>query len=123
MKTYAKGARFERELMHYLRYKNFAVARQASSGGTVTPVDILALRKGLILAIECKNHTEKPRLPAERIARFTEWCTLAGAIGLLAWKKPGGDWVFLRMEDAEQGLYGDEYWFVLDQLLKAFLIG
>ncbi len=122
MKTYAKGAAFERELMHYLRYKGLAVVRQAGSGGETTPVDILALKQGMVLAIECKNHAEKPRLPAERVQRFTDWCRLAGAIGLLAWKKPGGNWLFLRLEDAAGGRYEDESWLELEQLLGAFLI-
>lgn len=119
MKTYAKGARAENELLHFLNYHGFACLRQASSGGYLTPVDIVAMKKGLVLAIECKAHQKKPKLQKDKLKRFAEWCEKAGAIGLLGWRTTG-KWLFLRIKDAEKGNYEDENWIEMENLLKVF---
>lgn len=117
MKTYSKGVRAERELLHFLNYKGFACVRQASSGGFLTPVDIVAIKGGLIIGIECKSHKTKPKLEKKQLKRFKEWCDRAGALGFLAWRREG-KWLFLRIQDAEQNLYDDENWFEMDSLLE-----
>lgn len=119
MKAYAKGVRAEHELLHFLNHRGFSCARQASSGGYITPVDIIAIKRGLILALECKNYAEKPRLDKEKLRRFKEWCERAGAIGFLAWRN-SGKWLFLRLSDAEQGNYEDGRWIEMGNLLSAF---
>ena len=119
MNFYRKGARFERELIHFLNYKGFSVSRTASSGGYLYPVDIVALKKGLILAFECKAHKNKPRLERKKLARFRQWCERAGAIGFVAWRAPQNRWLFLSTEDAEKSRYGDENWIAMENFLKA----
>lgn len=118
MKTYAKGARFERDVLHFLNSRGFACMRQASSGGFLTPVDIIAMKRGLVLAIECKNHAKKPKLEKNKVQSFKEWCEKAGAIGLLAWKNKT-KWLFLTMKNIEENRYEDENWIEMHHLLEA----
>jgi len=120
MKTYAKGARFERDLMNFLHFKGFACLRCASSGGWYTPADVIAIKDGLILAIECKAHNKKPKLAKDKVVKFREWCGRAKAWGFLVWKVPGNVWKFLRLEDAEKNNYDDENWLELEQILRVF---
>lgn len=118
MKTYAKGARFERELLQFLSYKGFSCIRGASSGGYFSPVDIVAIKKGLVLGIECKSWSKKPRLEKKKLLKLKEWCQRAGALGVLAWKS-GPKWLFLGIDDAEKGNYEDDNWIELDRFLDA----
>lgn len=119
MNFYRKGARFERQLIRFLNYKGFSVSRTASSGGYFYPIDILAIKKGLILAFECKAHKVKPRLQKDKLKKFKEWCDRAGAMGFLAWRAPQNKWLFLKMEDAEKSNYADDNWIEMENFLKA----
>lgn len=119
MNFYNKGATFERELIHFLNYKGFSVSRTASSGGYLYPIDIIALKKGLILAFECKSHKTKPRLERKKLDKFRQWCDKAGAMGFLAWKAPQNKWRFLTLNDAENSNYADDNWMEMENLLKA----
>lgn len=119
MKTYAKGLRAEHELLHFLNYKGFSCLRQASSGGYITPVDIIAMKRGLIIAIESKAHIKKPHLEKKKLKRFKDWCERASAIGFLAWRN-SGQWLFLKISDAESGNYEDGKWIRMENLLSAF---
>ena len=118
MKTYAKGYRFEAELLHFLHGKGFSVIRGPSSGGDLSPVDVVAMKRGLVLAFECKNWEKKPKLTSDKIKKMKEWCETAGALGFLTWRN-NNQWIFLRLEDAEENRYDDENWFPLENLLKA----
>lgn len=118
MKAYSKGVRAERELLYFLNHKGFSVCRVPSSGGFLSPVDIVALKKGLILAIECKAHSSKPRLAKKQLASMRAWCDKAGAVGLIGWRTTG-KWLFLRLEDAETGKYDDENWMEMEHLFDA----
>ena len=128
IKTGAKGARFERDLLRFLDYKGFAVMRAPSSGGELSPLDLVAIKNGLVLAIEAKNYASKPRLDSEKVRRMGEWCGRAGAIGIVAWKKPKGAapfpekgaWLFLPFTDAAAGRYEDGNWVPMELFLKAF---
>jgi Holliday junction resolvase len=117
MKTYAKGARAESELIHYLNYKGFAVMRAPSSGGWLYPLDIVAIKKGLILAFEIKHHEKKPKIDKEQLSGLREWCNKAGAIGLIGWRSAGNKWLFLRLEDAEANKYEDENWIGMERMI------
>ncbi len=119
MKTYAKGFRAEREILHFFNSKGLSCVRQASSGGHISPVDIVAMKQGLIIALECKNHQKKPRLAKDQLQRFSGWCRGAGAIGFLAWRN-SGQWLFLKISDAEAGNYEDGRWIEMKNLLTAF---
>ncbi len=116
--SYRKGVRFERDLLHFFNDRGFSVLRTPSSGNKITPVDIIAIKRGLIIAIECKAWSKKPRIETKKIIQMREWVNKAGAFGFIAWKKPGNVWTFLRIDDAEKGNYDDENWFRMDNLLN-----
>jgi Holliday junction resolvase len=116
--SYRKGATYERELLHLLNYSGFACLRQASSGGYISPVDIVAIRGGLIVAIESKAWSKKPVLSVKKLQPLKDWCDRAGAIGILAWRTRG-KWLFLRIEDALERKYEDENWLEMDPFLHA----
>lgn len=118
MKTYAKGARAELELLHFLNSKGFAVIRAPSSGGYLSPVDVVAIKKGLILAIESKNHAKKPKLPHDRTERLKEWSDKAGAITFLGWRTKN-KWLFLQLKHVLENKYEDENWIEMENFLTA----
>ena len=119
IKTYAKGSKFERDLIHFLNYKGFAVARIPSSGGFLSPIDVIALKRGLTIAVECKAWDKLPKPRKEQLASMKEWCEKAGAIGFVAWKKRGGEWLFLRLEDALANRYDEDNWMPMENVLNA----
>jgi Holliday junction resolvase len=119
MKTYYKGARAERELLHFLSSRGCSCMRAASSGGYMTPVDIIAMKKGSILCFEIKNWAKKPKLDADKIKRFREWCTQASGMGFLAWYNDNR-WRFLTLTDAEGNRYEDENWIEMRDFFRIF---
>jgi len=119
MKIYRKGSQFERDLIHFLNYKGFAVARVPSSGGFLSPMDVIAIKKNLVLAIECKAWDRRPKLQKDQLTHFRDWVNKAGAIGFVAWKKPRNIWLFLRLEDAESNHYEEENWLPMENVLNA----
>jgi Holliday junction resolvase len=118
MKFYAKGVRAERELLHFLTYRGFACLRTASSGGHLSPVDVVALKRGRVLCFEIKSWSTQPRLDKKKLQRFKEWCSRADGFGFLAWYNKN-QWRFLRIEHAENNQYDEENWLDPDSLLKA----
>jgi Holliday junction resolvase len=119
--SYKKGAHYERDLMHFLTYKGFSTLRVAGSGHN-SPADIVAIKDGNILVIECKAHLKKPRLQRDKVQEMKEWCDRAGAFGFLAWRAPNQDWLFLGMRDVEQGKYEDGNWLTKEGFLKVFSV-
>jgi Holliday junction resolvase len=118
MVSRAKGLFYERELFHFLKSKEFAVTRVAGSGHG-SPLDILAIKKGVILGFEVKAHSNKPKLKKEKISELRDWCEKAGALGFLAWRAPQKNWLFLPIEKMEKNNYEDEHWLELESFLAA----
>ncbi len=121
MKFYAKGVAAERELLHFLNYKGFSTLRAPASGGHISPVDVVALKKGRVLCFEIKSWAKKPKLDKKKLQRFKEWCERADGFGFLAWYNKK-QWRFLSLQDAENNNYDDENWFDMESLLKALNI-
>ena len=115
VKTYAKGSRAERELLMFLHTKGFAVVRAPSSGGFFSPADIVAIKRGLVLAIECKAWAKEPRIGRKQLEGLRKWCDKAGATGLIGWRTTG-KWLFNLLDQAERGNYS---WIEMDHLLMA----
>jgi len=136
MKLYQKGYRSERELLRFLSARGYSCIRSASSGGFLTPVDVVAIKGGQVLAFEIKSHAKRPRLKKDQLERFSEWCEKANAMGFVAWRRTSpesGDgahsaplsasqkWLFLPVESARNNNYSDENWVERDVLfLRVF---
>ena len=118
VRTYAKGSRAERELLYFLNHRGFAVMRAPSSGGFFSPADIIAIKRGLVVAIECKAWAKKPKIEKRQLSGMREWCNRAGAVGLIGWRTTG-KWLFLRLEEAEANNYDDENWMEMEHLFDA----
>ena len=104
-------------MAHILNNRGFSVMRAPSSGGAIYPLDIVAIKKGFVLAFEIKTWNRKPYLEAAQVSAFREWCERAGAMGFLGWRARGR-WSFLRLEDALEGSYKDENWISMEDFLK-----
>ena len=126
IKTYSKGSRAERELAHFLNNKGFATLRVPSSGGFLSPLDVVAIKRGQVLAFEIKSHVKKPKLSKDQMQRFLEWCDKANALGFVAWRRTTSDteellsasqrWLFLPIENAKSNNYEDNKWIERDTL-------
>jgi len=97
IKRYVKGAQAERDLSKKLKLLGYAVIRAAGSGGSISTPDLVAIKKGRILAFECKAWKTTPRLKKLEYQNFKEWCDISGAMGFLAWKNR--KWIFLGVKD------------------------
>lgn len=82
--NYRRGADFERATMKDLEGHGYAVVRSA---GSHSPADLIALRVGETLAIQCKRNG---RLDPDEWNQFYCWAALAGATPILASKGPRG---------------------------------
>jgi Holliday junction resolvase len=81
MSRYAKGRRLEYQVRDLLRRKGYLVIRAAQS----KPVDLVALKNGKTLLIECK--TEKSPLTRQRRTELIRLTGITGASLVLARKK------------------------------------
>ena len=97
MAKYAKGANAERELIRMLFGKGFAVARVAGSGVSPFPCpDIVALKQGKVLGIECKAwDSAYLSIPIAQVSDLQKWADTAGAEVYIGWKQPRKGWFFL----------------------------
>ena len=101
---YTKGAGAERELANIFKKKGFAVMRAAGSGGSISTPDLLAIKKGKILAFEIKSWSTKPSLRKEEMESFKDWCKISGALGFFVWRRKKNDWVFLDIKRYKGGV-------------------
>jgi Holliday junction resolvase len=97
VRRYVKGARAERELGRKLEEMGFAIIRAAGSGGAISTPDLVAIKKGRVLAFECKAWKTTPHLKKQEYENFKKWCQMSGAMGFMAWKNRG--WKFLSVKD------------------------
>ncbi len=97
MARYRKGANAERELIRLFFDLGFSVVRVAGSGKTALPApDILALKEGKTLAIECKAwKASHLAIPIEQVEELSAWGKRAGIDVFIAWKIPLKGWFFL----------------------------
>ena len=120
MHQYRKGFRAERELLRFLSSHGYSCLRSASSGGFLTPVDVIAAKDGKLLCFEIKAWARKPRLEKTQLSRFSEWCRNAQGHGFVAWYNRN-EWKFLPVKDAEANRYDDENWIRYEDFLRVFL--
>lgn len=81
--SYPKGRRFEWEVKNLLEKKSWIVIRAARS----KPVDLIALKNGRILMVECKYSSRILKVDKSRLCMLAD---AAGALPILALKKKYG---------------------------------
>jgi Holliday junction resolvase len=102
MSHYARGATFERSVAAKLAADGYWVARAAGSHGKA---DIVGLKRGQVLLVQCKLSGPGGVSPAE----WNELYAIAeqvGAIALVAHKPARGRIEFLRMTAVKTGVKG-----------------
>jgi Holliday junction resolvase len=108
MPYYRKGANAERELIHILFKKGLAVLRVAGSGTSSLPCpDVVAMKPGLQLAIECKAWSKAYlSISNAQMAELRSWAKKAGTDFYVAWKIPRKGWRFLKPMQFNKGKKG-----------------
>lgn len=76
MTNYERGAAFERRVLEELRSRGYEVFRSAGSRGKA---DVVAIRPGRILLVQCKRNGEIPRAEWNEVYELA--ARLAGAPG------------------------------------------
>jgi Holliday junction resolvase len=101
---YDKGARSERELLNILYEQGYSVTRSAGSGVNALSPDLVAMRKGKCLVIECKAW-EKGSLAIgpEQFEKMLEWEQKTEFPVYVAWRMNGMGWFFLKLDEFERG--------------------
>lgn len=100
VKRYAKGYRSERELIYRLSELGFMVVRTPRSGRiSLASPDVIAIRSGKIIVIECKSRASAFSVPQDQIDGLYEWEEKAGASAYVGWKISRFGWRFLKLGD------------------------
>lgn len=101
MQRYSKGARAERELLNFLAGIGFSVIRAAGSGvNSVSPPDLVAVKKGKGLAFECKAWDNTSlAIDHEKFAALKNWMDNTGMETYMAWRMNGSGWFFIRLDE------------------------
>ncbi|MEM4634006.1 MAG: Holliday junction resolvase Hjc [Candidatus Anstonellaceae archaeon] len=108
--TYRKGARAERELIHFFVKNGFAVVRAAGSGVNSLSPDILAFKGGKQYAIECKAwNSSSLSFDKQKVASMKAWEETTGITYLIGWRLQREGWLFFPVH-------------ILDEQAKNFTI-
>ncbi len=101
---YDKGARSERELLGILSQAGFSVLRSAGSGVNALSPDLMAVRNGRVLAIECKAWNRGSiSLDPDQYEKLVEWKANTRFPTLVAWRMNGAGWFFIELEEFTKG--------------------
>lgn len=98
----SKGSRTERELLHMFFDNGWSCIRTAGSGSTTElSTDLIAGRKGRVLAIECKSSRRdiKRYLQREQINGLKKFSKTFGAEAWIGMRYDNEDWWFLNPND------------------------
>lgn len=100
MRTYSKGYRGERELVHILSKMGYMVVRTPRSGRiNLASPDIIAAKDGRLIVIECKSHARGFQISQEQLQELKEWEEKALAKAYVGWKISRKGWLFLTLRD------------------------
>src|SRR3989338_4161498 len=101
--TYKKGARAERELIHYFSEHGFEVIRAAGSGVNSLSPDLLAFKAGRQYAIECKAwDSGSLSFDKPRYAGMKRWEEVTGITYLIGWRVSRDGWYFFPIHLLEE---------------------
>jgi Holliday junction resolvase len=96
--TYVKGARAERELINKFSENGFNVIRAAGSGVNSLSPDLLAFKRGMQYAFECKAwDSGSLSFEKEKVAGMKRWEDNTGITFLIAWRVSRDGWYFLPL--------------------------
>ncbi len=101
MSNKTRGCNYERQLVDLLYSRGFATVRVAGSGARSIPSpDIVACRKGKILAIECKtSRRNQVYISEDQIKNLVGYSQAAGAEALVAVKFRQREWYFVHASE------------------------
>jgi Holliday junction resolvase len=104
MPYHSKGANAERELMRLFFREGFSVVRIAGSGTSPLPApDIIALKAGRIIAVECKARKAKNlAITISQVGELLDWAKKAGSEAFVAWRVPRKGWLFFHPKEMNQ---------------------
>jgi Holliday junction resolvase len=98
VKTYSKGAKAERELLHKLYTMGYAVIRAPRSGSiSISVPDLVAIKDKKIYVFECKARGKCFTVAPEQLNELKEWQKRANAHAYIAWKYPHKGWFFIPL--------------------------
>jgi Holliday junction resolvase len=101
--TYRKGARAERELIHFFSSHGFEVIRAAGSGVNSLSPDLLAFRRGAQFAIECKAWgAGSLSFPKEKVAAMKKWEETTGITHYVGWRVSREGWLLFPVHLLEE---------------------
>ncbi len=104
MTRYDKGARSERELLSILYESGYSVLRSAGSGVNALSPDLIAMKKGKCIVIECKAWEKGSlSLAPDQFGKILEWEANTEFPTFVAWRMNGKGWFFIKPEEFERG--------------------
>lgn len=104
LRRYAKGARTERELLNILYANGYCVTRSAGSGVNAISPDLIAIKKGVCVSIECKAwESTSLALDREQFEKLLEWEHNSEFPTYVAWRMNGMGWYFIKLAEFERG--------------------
>jgi len=104
LSNYAKGARTERELFSILTEKGYSVIRSAGSGVNAISPDLIAIKNGTLISIECKAWNKSSlALDPEQYEKLKNWEVNTRFPTFVAWRMNGKGWFFVKLEEFEKG--------------------
>lgn len=123
VKKYRKGYVAERELLHKLYEKGYAVIRAPKSGRLNLPCpDLIAIKNGKTLSIECKSRKNGFQISKDQLDELKEWERRSESKVLIGWKRSYNGWIFipfdlvLKNKGNVGNKFADENGFKLDKL-------
>jgi len=103
VRTYRKGSRAERELIHFFSDNKFSVIRAAGSGVSSLSPDILFFRRGAQYAVEAKAwEKEHLNLNKEQFLNLKKWEDNTGISSYVAWRRNRQGWFFIPLSVFEE---------------------
>ncbi len=104
MHRYAKGSRSERELLGIFYVSGYSVIRAAGSGVSALGPDLVVMRKGECLSIECKAWDRGSlSLEPDQYMKLVEWERNTDGQTYVAWKIKNRGWYFIRLDEFTKG--------------------
>ena len=101
--TYKKGARAERELIHFFSAHGFEVMRAAGSGVNSLSPDLLAFRAGKQYAIECKAwDSGSLSFEKEKVRQMKKWEETTGITYFIGWRVSREGWFLFPVHLLEE---------------------